>query len=170
MLIECFNCHAIKNKVWNRSMKETKKMKCSKRIIHRQYLQVSSVRGASFLSHLPKRVTRLYRALHGDAMLVFLPKDTNMAAWNQQEQLELNLRWKHFLFAHELSYMSLIMSSNALMGNLPKITGRDRFLNQTALSWLLSWCYARQKSENSKCCIFKTKNPTEPKTGKKVYF
>ena len=115
--MECFHCHAIKNKVWNRSMKEAKKMKCSKRLIHKQYFQVSSLCGSSFLSYLPKRVTRFYRALYGDAMLVFLRRTS---IWrpeiNKNSWLELNFRWKRFLFARELNYMSLIMSSNASNG------------------------------------------------------
>ena len=72
-------------------MKEVKKIKYYKRLIHKQYFQVSSLYGPSFLSHLPKRVTRFYQALHGDAMLVFLGRTPTWQPENQQEHLELNL-------------------------------------------------------------------------------
>ena len=35
---------------------------------------------------------------------------------DRQEHLELNVRWKRFLFVFGLNYMSLIMSSNASNG------------------------------------------------------
>ena len=53
-------------------MKEAKKIKCSKRLICEQYFQVSSLCGSLFPSYLPIRVTRFYRALYGDVLLVFV--------------------------------------------------------------------------------------------------
>ena len=53
-------------------MKVGKKMKCSKRSIHKQYFHFSSLCVSSSLSYLPKRVARFYIALHEDDMLVFL--------------------------------------------------------------------------------------------------
>ena len=52
-------------------MKKAKKMKCYKRLIHKQSLQVSGLCGSPFLSYLPKRLTQLCRALYGVAMLVY---------------------------------------------------------------------------------------------------
>ena len=46
-------------------------MKCSNRLTLEKLLQVSGLCGALFLSHLPKHFTQLYRALYGDAMLVY---------------------------------------------------------------------------------------------------
>ena len=46
-------------------------MECSKRFIDEQYFRVSSLSGSSFLSYLPIRVTRFYRALYDNAILVF---------------------------------------------------------------------------------------------------
>ena len=51
-------------------MEEAKKMKCYKRLIFKQFVQVSGLCGPQFLSYLPKRFTHLCRALYGDAMLV----------------------------------------------------------------------------------------------------
>ena len=50
--------------------KKKKKMKCYKRLIHKQSLQVSGLCGTPFLSYLPNCFTQLYRALYGVAMLV----------------------------------------------------------------------------------------------------
>ena len=51
-------------------MEEAKKMKCYKRLIFKQFVQVSGLCGPQFLSYLPKRFTHLCRALYGDAILV----------------------------------------------------------------------------------------------------
>ena len=53
-------------------MKEAKKMKCSKRLIHKQYFLVLSLCGSSFLSSLPERVARFFRASYGNAISMFL--------------------------------------------------------------------------------------------------
>ena len=52
-------------------MKEAKKMKCYNRPTLEKRLQVSGLYDALFLSYLPKRFTQIYRALYGDAMLVY---------------------------------------------------------------------------------------------------
>ena len=52
-------------------MKEATKMKCYNRPTLEKLLQVSSLCGAPFLGYLPKRFTQIYRALYGDAMLVY---------------------------------------------------------------------------------------------------
>ena len=58
-----------------------------------------------------------------------------------------------------------------LMGNLPKISRRDPFwTRQLCRGCWRSWCQALWKFENSKCCLFKTKNATGPETGKRIYF
>ena len=45
-------------------------MKCYKRLIYKQFVQVSGLCGPQFVSYLPKRFTQLCRALYGDAILV----------------------------------------------------------------------------------------------------
>ena len=52
-------------------MEEAKKMKCYKRLIYKQFFQVSGLCGLQFLSYLPKRFTHLCRAFNGDAILVY---------------------------------------------------------------------------------------------------
>ena len=52
-------------------MKEAKKMKCYKRLIYKQFVQVSGLCGSQFLSYFPKRFMHLCRALYGDAILVY---------------------------------------------------------------------------------------------------
>ena len=89
-----------------------KKMIWYKRLTHKQLLQISGLFGTPFLSYLPKRFTQLYRALYGDAILVYLrgtpiwQPEINKNIWNSL------LRWKHFLFACELVYMHINVSPN----------------------------------------------------------
>ena len=56
--------------IGNRPVEEVKKMKCYKRLIYKQFVQVSGLCGPKFLSYLPKRFTHLCRALYGAAILV----------------------------------------------------------------------------------------------------
>ena len=46
-------------------------MKYYKRLIYKQFVQVSGLCGPQFLSYLPKRFTHLCRALYGDAILMY---------------------------------------------------------------------------------------------------
>ena len=52
-------------------MEEAEKMTCYKRLIYKQFVQVSGLCGPQFLSYLPKRFTHPCRALYGDAILVY---------------------------------------------------------------------------------------------------
>ena len=65
------NKHGTKTYIGNRRAEEAKKMKCYKRLIYKQFVQVSGLCGPQFLSYLPKRFTHLCRALYGDAILVY---------------------------------------------------------------------------------------------------
>ena len=64
-------------------MEEAKKMKCYKKLIYKQFVRISGLRGPQFLSYMPKHFTHLCRALYGDAILV-----GSLAAGNQQKHLE----------------------------------------------------------------------------------
>ena len=44
------NKHGTKKYIWNRPVEETKKMKCYKRLIYKQFVQVSGLCGPQFLS------------------------------------------------------------------------------------------------------------------------
>ena len=62
-------------------------------------VQVSGLYGLQFLSCLPKRFTRLCRALYGDAMHICVQFwYTNMAARNQQNHLEFTFSIKALSF------------------------------------------------------------------------
>ena len=69
-------------------MEEAKKMKCYKRLIYKQFVQVSGLCGPQFLSYLPKRFTHLCRALYGDDILVYRfgapiwPPEINKNIWS----------------------------------------------------------------------------------------
>ena len=56
---------------WKPSSGRSQEMKCSKRLIHKQFVQVSGLCGPQFLSYLPKRFMHLCRAVYGDAILVY---------------------------------------------------------------------------------------------------
>ena len=64
------NKHCTKKNIGNRPVEEAKKMKCYKRLIYKQFVQISSLSCQQFLSYLPKRFTHLCRALYGNAILV----------------------------------------------------------------------------------------------------
>ena len=69
-------------------MEEAKKMKCYKRLICKQFIQVSGLCGPQFLSYVPKRFTHLCRVLYGDAILVYRfgapiwPPEINKNIWS----------------------------------------------------------------------------------------
>ena len=68
--IDRFHCHATKKLIGNRPLEEAKKMKCHKRLLFKQFDQVSGLCGPQLLSYLLKRFTHFCRALYGDAILV----------------------------------------------------------------------------------------------------
>ena len=63
-----------KKKTGNLPVEEAKKLKvkCHKRLIYKQFIQVSDFCGPQFLSYLPKRFTHLCRALYRDPILVYI--------------------------------------------------------------------------------------------------
>ena len=97
-------------------MEKAKKMKCYKRQIYKQFVQVSDLSGTQFLSYLPKRFTHLCGALYGDAILVYrfaasiCPPEINKNIWGSL------LLWKLFLFTLELAYVRINISSNTWKG------------------------------------------------------
>ena len=97
-------------------MEKAKKMKCYKRQIYKQFVQVSDLSGTQFLSYLPKRFTHLCGALYGDAILVYRfaasiwPPEINKNIWGSL------FLWKLFLFTLELAYVRINISSNTWKG------------------------------------------------------
>ena len=62
LAIDRFHCHATKKLIGNRPVEEAKTVKCFKRLIFKQFVQVSGLFGPKFLSYLPKRFTHLCRS------------------------------------------------------------------------------------------------------------
>ena len=87
-------------------MEEAKKMKCYKRLMYKQFVQVSGLCGPQFLSYWPKRFTRLCRAFSWS----FVWRryiggsfwSTNMAAGNQKH-LEFTFSIKALSFQSRTS-------------------------------------------------------------------
>ena len=114
--IDRFHCHATNKKIGNRPVEEAKKMTCYKRLMYKEFVQVSGLCGPQLLSYLPKRFTHLCRALYGDAILVYRlgapiwPPEINKNIWGS-----LFLQ-KLFLFTRELAYVYINISSNTWNG------------------------------------------------------
>ena len=148
-------------------MEEAKKMKCCKRLIYKQFVQVSGLCGPQFLSYLPKRFTHLCRALYGDAILVhrfgapIWPPEINKNIWSS-----LFLK-KLFLLTPELAYVRINISSNTWNGYTPENQEERLFFNETAF---LFWCRILWKLGNSNCCIIAMKHPMGLETYTKIYF
>ena len=93
-------------------MEEAKKMKCYKRLIYKQFFQVSGLCGLQFLSYLPKRFTHLCRAFYGDAILVYRfgapiwPPEINKNIWSSLFLQNI------FVFTRELAYVRINIPSN----------------------------------------------------------
>ena len=86
-------------------------MKCYKRLIYKQFAQVSGLCGPQFLSYLPKRFTQLCRSLYGDAILVdrFGPPIWPTEIKTSGVHFFYN---KLFLFTRELAYVLINIFSN----------------------------------------------------------
>ena len=93
-------------------MEVAKKMKCYKRLIYKQFVQVSGLCGAQFLRYLPKRFTHLCRAFYGDAILVhrfgapIWPPKIIRNIWSSLFPLKL------LLFTRKLAYVRINTSPN----------------------------------------------------------
>ena len=133
-------------------MKEAKKMKCSKRLIYKQFVQVSGLCGPQFLSYFPKRFMHLCRALYGDAILVYRfgapiwPPEINKNIWSS-----LFLQ-KLFLFTRELAYVRINTSSNTWNGytaeNQEETFQRDSIpilVSRTVKTWKFRLLYFRNE-------------------------
>ena len=120
-------------------MEEAKKMKCYKRLIFKQFVQVSGLYGPQFLSYLPKRFTHLCRALYGDAMLVhrfdapIRPTENNENIWSSLFLKKLSP------FTRELAHVRIDISSNTCSGYTAENQEERLFFNETAF---LFWCHA----------------------------
>ena len=107
-------------------------MKCYKRLIYKQFFQVSGLCGPQFLSYLQKRFTHLCRALYGDAILVYrfgppiLPPEINKNIWSSL------FVWKLFLFTRKLAYVRINRSSYTRNGYTAENQEERLFFNETA--------------------------------------
>ena len=79
-------------------MEEFKKMKCYKRLIYKQFIQILGLCGPQFPSYLSKHFTHLFTALYGDAIFDGQKLSTNMAAGNQRKHLEFTFSIKALPF------------------------------------------------------------------------
>ena len=148
-------------------MEEAKKMKCYKRLIYKQFVQVSGLCGPQFLSYLPKRFTHLCRALYGDVILVYRfgapiwPPKINKNIWSSL------FPWKLFHFTRELAYMRINISSNTWNGYSAENQEKRLFSRRQHFYFGVTHC---ENSEVQNCCTFKMKHSTGMETCTKIYF
>ena len=136
-------------------MEEAKKMKCYKRLIFKQFVQVSGLCGPKFLSYLPKRFTHLCRALNGDAMSVHR-FGAPISSPENNENIWSSLFLKNlFLFTRELAYMRTEINLLTLeMVILLKIKRTDFFrrdsipvlVSRTVKIWKFKLLYFRNET------------------------
>ena len=80
--------HNCKMAYWKPSSGRSQETECYKRLVFKQFVQVSGLCGPHFLSYLPKRFTHICRALYGDAILVhrfaapIWPPEINKNIWS----------------------------------------------------------------------------------------
>ena len=137
--IDRCHCHATKN----RPVEEAKRRRCCKRLVYKQFVQVSGPCGRYFLSYFPKRFTHLCGALYGDAILVYpvlvhpyiWPPEINKNVWSSHFVFHKKL----CLFSRELAYLRINISSNTWNGCTAENQEERRFFNETAF---LFWCHA----------------------------
>ena len=87
-------------------------MKCFKRLIFKQFVQVSGLCGPKSLSHLPKSFAHLRRTLYVDAILVHR---FGAPIWPPEINETSRVHFFHkspFFFSRELAYVRINISSN----------------------------------------------------------
>ena len=83
-----FTEHGTKKISWKPSSERSQENECYKRLIYKQFVQISGLCGPQFLSYLPKHFTHLCRALYGNAILVdrncppIWPPEINKNIWS----------------------------------------------------------------------------------------
>ena len=127
-------------------MEEGKTMKCYKRLIYKQFVQVSGLCGPQFLRYLPKRFTLCMETPYWCTVLV-------MAAGNQQKYQEftfsikaLSLHSRTNIRAHKHIYL-LIFDMVILL----KIKRRD--LSSTR-EHSVFWCHTHCKTSEVQIAVF----------------
>ena len=102
---------------WKPSSGRSQENEMLKRLIYKQFVQVSCLCGPQFLIYLPKRFTHLCRAWYGDAILVYRSWCTNMAAGNQQKHIEFTFSIKALSFhSRTVAYKRINISSKTWNG------------------------------------------------------
>ena len=144
-----------------------KAKKCYKRLIYKQFFQVSGLCGPQFLSYLPKRFTHLCRALYGDAILVHR---FGAPIWPPEINETSRVHFFHkssFFFSWELAYVRINISSNTWNVYTAENQEERLFFNKTAF---LFWCHALWKLGSTNCFIFEMKHATGLETCNKNVF
>ena len=141
----------------------TSEVKYYKRLIYKQFVQVSGLCGPQFLSYLTKRFTHLCRALYGDAILVhrFGAPITKIA---KKSGVHFSIKALSF---HSRTSICARKSSNSWSSYTVENQEDRLFLQGDSILILVS---RTVKTRNSNCCIFEMKHATGLETCTKIYF
>ena len=141
-------------------MEEAKKMKCYKRLIYEQYIQVSVLCEPQFLSCLPKRFTHLCMKTPYWCTVL----EHQYGRRKSTETPGVHFFNKNSFFS--LAYVHINISSNTWNGYNAENQEERLLFNETAF---LFSCHALWKW-SSNCFIFEMKHASGLKTCTKIYF
>ena len=138
-------------------MEEAKKMKCYKRLIYKQFVQISGLYGPHSFWVICQNVSRTFVELCMETSYWAPFWCTNMASANQQKHLEFTFSTKALFFTRELEYVRINIFSNTWNGYTADNEEERLFFKETAF---LFWCHALWKLGSSNCSIFEMKHVT----------
>ena len=133
-----------------------------RRLIYKQFVQVSGLWSPQFLSYLPKHVTHHYRALYGDDIFV-----NRSGTQNQQKHLEITFHIKALSFHSRTS----IRAHKHIFSYLKWLCcwkSRGEAFSQLDSIPILS--HALWKLGISNCCSLEMKHAMGLETCKKIFF
>ena len=123
-------------------MEEGKKMKCYKRLIKKQFVQISGLYGPHSFWVICQNVSRTFVELCMETPYWCTVLVHHMAAWNQQKYLEFTFSIKALFFTRELEYVRINIFSNTWNGYTAEDQEERLFFKETAF---LFWCHALWK-------------------------
>ena len=138
----------------------------TKRLICKQFVQVSDLCGPQFLSYLPKRfkpfVELFMETPYWCTILVH-----QYGRWKSTKTSGVHFSKKIFLFTRELAYVHINISSNTEMAIYCWNSRGETFFQRDSIPF---FCHALWKLGSSNCCIFEMKHATGMETCAKIYF
>ena len=127
-------------------------MKCYKRLIYKQFVQISGLYGPHSFWVICQNVSRTFVELCMETSYWAPFWCTNMASANQQKHLEFTFSTKALFFTRELEYVRINIFSNTWNGYTAENEEERLFFKETAF---LFWCHASVKTRKFKLLYFR---------------